>query len=72
LIAALCDGAMGHSCVRRMGGASSLATVGLAVDCDRERGHQDGSTIGFAQCLVTADDTVIAHGNAMCRAVPTI
>jgi acyl-coenzyme A thioesterase PaaI-like protein len=70
LIAALCDGAIGYSCMRRMAGASSVVRVGLAVDCARERGPQD-STICFAQCLVTADDTVIARGNATFRMVPT-
>ena len=32
LIAALADNAMGYSCAHVMGGASSLVTIGLAVD----------------------------------------
>src|SRR6202163_1725066 len=32
LIAALSDNAMGYSCAHKMGGVSSLVTIGLAVD----------------------------------------
>ena len=63
LIAALADDAMGYSCAHRMGGKSSLVTVGLAVDFigSAKIGQwlaiesdviKTGSTICFAQCLV--------------------
>src|SRR6185437_13231855 len=81
LIAALCDNAMGYSCAHRMGNVSSLVTIGLAVDFvgSSTIGQwlaiescviKTGSTICFAQCLVTADDAVIARANATFRVVP--
>jgi uncharacterized protein (TIGR00369 family) len=81
LIAALSDAAMGYSCAHRMGNAYSLVTLGLAVDFtgSAKIGQwlaiesdviKTGSTICFAQCLATADDTVIARANATFRVVP--
>jgi uncharacterized protein (TIGR00369 family) len=81
LIAALADNAMGHSCAHQMGGASSLVTIGLAVDFvgTAQVGQwlavesdviRTGSTICFAQCLVKADDAVIARANGTFRVVP--
>jgi len=81
LIAALSDNAMGYSCAHRMGGVSSLVTVGLAVDFvgTAQIGQwlaieteviKTGSTICFAQSLVKADDVVIARANATFRVVP--
>jgi len=81
LIAALADAAMGYSCAHRMGNKSSLVTIGLAVDFigSAKIGQwltvesevvKTGSTICFAQCLVTADEAVIARANATFRVVP--
>jgi uncharacterized protein (TIGR00369 family) len=81
LIAALTDAAMGYSCAHRMGNASSLVTIGLAIDFigSAKVGQwlaidsdviKTGSTVCFAQCLVIADDTVIARANATFRVVP--
>jgi uncharacterized protein (TIGR00369 family) len=81
LIAALADAAMGYSCAHRLGGRSSLVTVGLAVDFTGSAriGQwlaiesdviKTGSTICFAQCLAIADDAVIARANATFRVVP--
>src|ERR1700737_1541903 len=65
LIASLSDNAMGHSCgqVARLGAASSLVTIGLAVDFvgSAQLGQwlavepdeiTTGSTICFGQCLL--------------------
>jgi uncharacterized protein (TIGR00369 family) len=81
LIAALADNAMGHSCAHVMGGASSLVTIGLAVDfvgtakvgqwlAVEPEVIRTGSTICFAQCLIKADDAVIARANGTFRVVP--
>jgi uncharacterized protein (TIGR00369 family) len=81
LIAALCDNAMGYSCAHRMNGVSSLVTIGLAVDFvgSANVGQwleiesdviKTGTTICFAQCLVTANAAVIARANATFRVVP--
>src|SRR3954447_9065401 len=80
LIAALADNAMGYSCAHRMGGVSSLVTIGLAVDFigTAQIGQwlavepdviKTGSTICFAQSLVRADNVVIARANATFRVV---
>jgi uncharacterized protein (TIGR00369 family) len=81
LIAALADNAMGLSCgVRLEGGGSRLVTVGLAIDfigtaqvgqwlCVESNVIRTGSTLCFAQCLVTADDVVIARANGTFRVV---
>src|SRR5712691_12707806 len=81
LIAALTDKAMGHSCGYRMRGAYSLVTVSMAIDFISSAQIEQwltvetdviktGSTICFAQCLVRADDVVIARANATFRVVP--
>jgi uncharacterized protein (TIGR00369 family) len=81
LIAALADNAMGYSCGHVMGGVYSLVTIGIAVDFvgTAEIGQwlaiesdviKTGSTIFFAQSLVTADGVVIARANATFRVVP--
>jgi hypothetical protein len=43
LIAALADAAMGYSCAHRMGGRSSLVTIGLAVDSSARPRSDNGS-----------------------------
>jgi acyl-coenzyme A thioesterase PaaI-like protein len=64
-----------------MGNVSSLVTIGLAVDFvgSAKLGQwlaiesdviKTGSTICFAQALVSADDAVIARANATFRVVP--
>jgi uncharacterized protein (TIGR00369 family) len=81
LIAALTDAAMGYSCAHCMGNKFSLVTVGLSVDFigSAKTGEwlaiesdviKTGSTICFAQCLVSANDAVIARANATFRVVP--
>jgi uncharacterized protein (TIGR00369 family) len=81
LIAALADNAMGYSCAQQMGWASSLVTIGLAVDFigTAQVGQwlavetdviKTGSTICFAQSLIKADDAVIARANGTFRVVP--
>ncbi len=81
LIAALTDKAMGHSCGHKMRGAYSLVTVSMAIDfvSSAQIGQwlavetdviRTGSTLCFAQCLVRADDSVIARANATFRVVP--
>jgi uncharacterized protein (TIGR00369 family) len=81
LIAALSDIAMGYSCAHVMGGASSLVTIGLAVDFIGTAQIQQwlavepdviktGSTICFAQSLIKADDAIIGRANATFRVVP--
>ena len=81
LIAALADNAMGYSCAHVMGGASSLVTIGLALDFigTAQVGQwlsvetdviKTGSTICFAQCLIKADGAIIARANATFRVAP--
>jgi uncharacterized protein (TIGR00369 family) len=81
LITALADNAMGYSCAQTMGWTTSLVTISLAVDfigtaqvgqwCAVETEViKTGSTICFAQCLVKADDAVIARANGTFRVVP--
>jgi uncharacterized protein (TIGR00369 family) len=81
LIASLADNAMGYSCAQATDWKTSFVTVSLsvdfvgsagigqwlAVDCEVIR---TGSTLCFAQCLIKADDAVIARGNATFRVVP--
>ena len=80
LISALADNAMGLSCGRRLGGAARLVTVSLAVDfLGRAQVGQwlefdtvfvkPGSTLCFAQALVTADGEPCARANAVFRVV---
>ena len=81
LIAALSDNAMGYSCAHVMDGASSLVTIGLALDFigTAQVGQwlsvetdviKTGSTICFAQSLIKADGLVIARANATFRVTP--
>jgi len=81
LIAALTDKAMGHSCGHKMGGRYSLVTVSMAIDfiSSAQVGQwlaveseviRTGATLCFAQCLVTADGSVIARANGTFRVVP--
>jgi uncharacterized protein (TIGR00369 family) len=81
LIASLADNAMGYSCAQATGWTTSFVTVSLsvdyvgsagigqwlAVDCELIR---TGSTLCFAQCLLSADDAVIARASGTFRVVP--
>ena len=80
LIAALTDKAMGPRCGHKLRGAYSLVTVSMAIDfvSSAQIGQwlavetdviKTGSTLCFAQCLVKADDVVIARANATFRVV---
>jgi len=81
LIAALADNAMGYSCAQATGWTTSFVTVSLTVDfagsaeigqwCSIESDViKTGKTICFAQCLVKADDVVIARASGTFRVVP--
>ena len=81
LIAALTDKAMGHSCGHKMRGVHSLVTVGMSIDfiSSAQVGQwltvetdviRTGSTLCFAQCLVTADGVAVARANGTFRVVP--
>ena len=81
LIASLADNAMGYSCAQATGWATSFVTISLAVDYvgSAKVGQwlavesdviKTGSTICFAQCLIKADDAVIARANGTFRVVP--
>jgi uncharacterized protein (TIGR00369 family) len=78
LIAALADNAMGYSCAQATGWNASLVTISLAVDFtgSADIGQwlavesdviRTGGTLCFAQCLVKADDAVIARANGTFR-----
>jgi uncharacterized protein (TIGR00369 family) len=80
LMAALADNAMGYSCAQTTGWRSSFVTISLAVDFtgSADIGQwlaveseviRTGSTICFAQCLVKADDAVVARANGTFRVV---
>ena len=80
LIAALADNAMGYSCAQAMDWSASLVTVSLAIDFvgSAQVGQwlavetdviRTGGTLCFAQCLVKADDDVIARANGTFRVV---
>jgi uncharacterized protein (TIGR00369 family) len=80
LIAALADKAMGHSCAHKMRGACSLVTVSMSIDFinSAQIGQwltvetdviKTGGTLCFAQCLVKANDDVIARANGTFRVV---
>ena len=71
---------MGHSCGHSMRGAHSLVTISMGIDfiSSARIGQwltvetdviKTGSTICFAQCLVKADDVVIARANGTFRVV---
>lgn len=79
LITSLADNAMGLSCGVRLDGAR-LLTVSLAIDFvgSAQVGQwlaieshviKTGSTLCFAQCLVTADGVPIARANGTFRVV---
>lgn len=81
LITALADNAMGYSCAQATGWTISFVTVSLSVDfvgsaeigqwCSIESDViKTGKTICFAQCLVKADDAVIARASGTFRVVP--
>lgn len=80
LIAALADNAMGYSCAQATGWSVSLVTVSLAIDFigSAQVGQwlavetdviKTGGTLCFAQCLVKANDDVIARANGTFRVV---
>jgi uncharacterized protein (TIGR00369 family) len=80
LMAALADNAMGYSCAQATGWRSSFVTISLAVDFtgSADIGQwlaveseviRTGSTICFAQCLVKADDALVARANGTFRVV---
>jgi len=75
LIAALADNAMGLSCGQAVEGATGLVTVNLAVDYVGSAAIgqwlqitptvvKAGSTLCFAQAIVTADGRPCARANA--------
>ncbi|MGY8636462.1 PaaI family thioesterase [Bradyrhizobium sp. 14AA] len=81
LITALADNAMGYSCAQATGWTTSFVTVSLSVDfvgsaeigqwCSIESDViKTGKTICFAQCLIKADDVVIARASGTFRVVP--
>ncbi|MBB4369821.1 uncharacterized protein (TIGR00369 family) [Bradyrhizobium sp. cir1] len=81
LITALADNAMGYSCAQATGWTTSFVTVSLTVDfassaeigqwCSIESDViKTGKTICFAQCLIKADDVVIARASGTFRVVP--
>ncbi len=81
LIAALSDNAMGYSCAQATGGTTSFVTISLSVDfvgsaaigqwlAVESEVIRTGGTICFAQCLVKADDAVIARASGTFRVVP--
>lgn len=81
LISALADNAMGLSCARRIGDRASLVTVNLTLDflASARIGQwlefdtvfaKTGSTLSFAQAIVTADGEPCARANAVFRMVP--
>jgi uncharacterized protein (TIGR00369 family) len=83
LIAALADNAMGYSCAQAIAWRMSFVTISLAVDFTgnatigqwlavESEVIRTGSTICFAQCLVKADDAVIARGNGTFRVVKKV
>jgi uncharacterized protein (TIGR00369 family) len=81
LVAALADNSMGYSCAQATGWTTSYVTVSLAVDYigSGQIGQwlavepeviKTGNTLCFAQCMIKADDAVIARANATFRVVP--
>src|SRR5262249_30210294 len=78
LIASLADNAMGYSCAQATNWTTSFVTVSLAVDYVGSAGIgqwlaaesdvlRTGSTLCFAQCLVKADNAVIARASGTFR-----
>ena len=81
LITALADNAMGYSCALVTNWTTSFVTVSLSIDFvgSAEIGQwcaiesdviKTGKTICFAQCLIKADDIVIARASGTFRVVP--
>ncbi|MBW7969326.1 PaaI family thioesterase [Bradyrhizobium sp. BR 10289] len=81
LITALADNAMGYSCALLTNWTISFVTVSLSIDFvgSAEIGQwcaiesdviKTGKTICFAQCLIKADDVVIARASGTFRVVP--
>ena len=81
LITALADNAMGYSCALVTNWTTSFVTVSLSIDFvgSAEIGQwcaiesdviKTGKTICFAQCLIKADDVVIARASGTFRVVP--
>lgn len=75
LITALADNAMGLSCALHVENLGGLVTTGLTMDFlgsakigqwleIRPEVLKTGKSISFAQCMVTADGTPCARGNA--------
>lgn len=80
LVTALADNAMGLSCSAKLGNVTRFVTISIGVDFvgSAKPGQwlqvephvvKTGSTICFAQCLVTADGVPCARGNATFRVV---
>ena len=81
LITPLADNAMGYSCALVTNWTTSFVTVSLSIDFvgSAEIGQwcaiesdviKTGKTICFAQCLIKADDVVIARASGTFRVVP--
>ncbi|MEN2976948.1 PaaI family thioesterase [Tistrella bauzanensis] len=75
LISALADNAMGLSCALQLPEGAAPLTVSLSVDfigsgrigqwlAVTPQVIRAGGTLGFAQCLITADGAPIARGSA--------
>lgn len=80
LIMALCDNAMGLSCVQAAGGEVSMLTVNMTVDFleSARIGHwltfetefvRPGGTLAFAQAFARADGRDVARANGVFRVV---
>src|SRR5262245_42221863 len=80
LIASLADNAMGYSCAQATGWTTSYVTISLTVDYigSGQIGQwlsvegdviKTGRTVCFAQCLIKANDIIIARANATFRVV---
>ena len=80
LIMALCDNAMGLSCVQAAGGEVSMLTVNMTVDfLETARIGQwltfetefvrPGGTLAFAQAFARADGRDVARANGVFRVV---
>lgn len=80
LIMALCDNAMGLSCVRATGGEASMLTVNMSVDFleSTQMGQwltfetefvRAGGTLAFAQAFARADGVPCARANGVFRRV---
>ncbi len=80
LISALADNAMGLSCAEQLGEAASLVTVSLALDflgsaslgqwvLVEPRLNRLGSTLCFAEAVVSADGAPCAKAHATFRVV---